>query len=163
DDDFELYLNGTQIVNTGNRARSNVMVQLDKSLLNINGKNVIAAHCHDRGGLAYVDFGIFKENDQKPIFAQTAIQNSVKITATQTKYDVTCGPVDLHLEFVSPLLMDDLDVLSRPVNYINYEVVSNDGQSHEVEIYFEATPEWAVNELNQEVELATGKIGNINF
>lgn len=163
DDDFELYLNGTQIVNTGNRARSNVMVQLDKSLLNINGKNVIAAHCHDRGGLAYVDFGIFKENDQKPIFAQTAIQNSVKITATQTKYDFTCGPVDLHLEFVSPLLMDDLDVLSRPVNYINYEVVSNDGQSHEVEIYFEATPEWAVNELNQEVELATGKIGNIHF
>lgn len=163
DDDFELYLNGTQIVNTGNRARSNVMMQLDKSLLNINGKNIIAAHCHDRGGLAYVDFGIFKESDQKPVFAQTAIQNSVKITATQTKYDFTCGPVNLHLEFVSPLLMDDLDLLSRPINYINYEVVSNDGQSHDVEVYFEVTPEWAINELNQEVEVSTGKTGNINF
>lgn len=163
DDDFELYLNGTQIVNTGNRAKNNVTMKLDKSLLNTSGKNIIAAHCLDRGGLAYVDFGIFQESDEKPIFAQTATQNSVKITATQTKYDFTCGPVDLYLEFVSPLLMDDLDLLARPVNYINYEVVSNDGRSHDVEVYFEATPEWAVNELNQEVEVTTGKTGNVDF
>lgn len=163
DDDFELYLNGTQIVNTGNRAKSNIVLKLDQSLLNTDGKNTFAAHCLDRGGLAYVDFGIFKESDQKAIFAQTAIQNSVKLTATQTKYDFTCGPVDLHLEFVSPLLMNDLDLLSRPVNYINYEVASNDEQSHEVEVYFETTPEWAVNELKQEVEVTTGKTGNISF
>lgn len=163
DDDFELYLNGTQIVNTGNRARSDVTVKLDKTLLNANGKNLIAAHCLDRGGLAYVDFGLFGESDQKPIFARTAVQKSVKVTATQTKYDFTCGPVDLHLEFASPLLMDDLDLLSRPVNYISYEAVSNDGQSHDVEVYFDATPEWAVNELNQEVEVAIGKTGVINF
>jgi hypothetical protein len=163
DDDFELYLNGIQIVNTGNRAKNNITVKLDKSHLNSNGINVIAAHCLDRGGLAYVDFGIFKESDQKPVFPQTAIQKSAKITATQTKYDFTCGPVDLHLEFASPLLMDDLDLLSRPVNYISYEVVSNDGQSHDVQVYFEATPEWAVNELNQEVEVTTGKTGDISF
>ena len=78
-------------------------------------------------------------------------------------YDFTCGPVDLQVEFVSPLLMDDLDLLSRPVNYINYEVVSTDGQSHDVEVYFETTPEWAVNEPNQEVEVTTGKTGNISF
>lgn len=162
DDDFELYLNGTQIVNTGNRARNNVTVKLDKGLLK-DGKNVIAAHCLDRGGLAYVDFGIFRESDQKPIFAETAVQNSVKISATQTKYDFTCGPVNLHLEFVSPLLMDDLDLLSRPVNYVNYQVVSNDGQAHDVQVYFEATPEWAVNELNQEVEVTSGKTGNVSF
>jgi hypothetical protein len=163
DDDFELYLNGTQIVNTGNHAKSNVTVKLDKSLLNTNGKNVIAAHCLDRGGLAYVDFGLFAESSQKPIFAQAAVQKRVKITATQTKYDFTCGPVDLHLEFASPLLMDDLDLLSRPVNYISYSAVSNDGQSHDVQVYLEATPEWAVNELNQEVEVATGKAGGIHF
>lgn len=163
DDDFELYLNGTQIVNTGNHAKSNITVKLDKSLLKADGKNVFAAHCLDRGGLAYVDFGIFRESDQKPIFANTATQNNVKITATQTKYDFTCGPVDVHVEFVSPLLMDDLDLLSRPINYVSYEVVSTDGRSHDVEVYLEATPEWAVNELNQEVEVTTGKTGNVNF
>ncbi len=163
DDDFELYLNGTQIVNTGNRARGHVVEKLDKSLLSADGKNVIAAHCLDRGGLAYVDFGIFKDSDQKPLFADAAVQKSLKITATQTKYDFTCGPVDLHLEFASPLLMDDLDLLSRPVNYVSYEATTNDGQSHDVEIYFEATPEWAVNETNQETEVTTGKTGDINF
>lgn len=163
DDDFELYLNGTEIVNTGNRARNNVTVKLDRKLLNPDGKNVFAAHCLDRHGLAYVDFGIFKESEEKPLFSQSAVQNSVKLTATQTKYDFTCGPVNLHLEFASPLLIDDLDVLSRPVNYISYEVISNDGQPHDVEIYFEATPEWAVNELHQEVETTTGKAGNIVF
>ena len=138
-------------------------MKLDKTLLNTDGKNIIAAHCLDRGGLAYVDFGIFKESEQKPVFEEVAVQKNVKITATQTKYDFTCGPVDLHLEFASPLLMDDLDLLSRPVNYVSYQVVSNDGQSHDVEVYFEATPEWAVNELNQEVEVSIGKTTNINF
>ncbi len=163
DDDFELYVNGTQVINTGNRAKNNNIIKLDKSLLNAEGENVIAAHCLDRGGLTYVDFGIFKESETRPVFAETAVQNNVKITATQTKYDFTCGSVNLKVEFVSPLLMDDLDLLSRPVNYVNYKVVSTDGQAHDVEVYFEATPEWAVNELNQEVIVTTGKIGNINF
>ena len=163
DDDFELYLNGTEIVNTGNRAKSNVILKIDKNLLNPGGQNVIAAHCLDRGGLAYVDFGIFKENEKKEIFNQTAVQNKVALSATQTLYNFTCGPVDLTLQFVSPLLPDDLDLLSRPVNYINYGVISNDGEKHDVQIYFEATPEWAVNELSQEVQVTTGKTGDINF
>lgn len=163
DDDFELYLNGKEIVNTGNRARSNVVVKLDKSLLNPGGQNTIAAHCLDRGGLAYVDFGIFKENDEKELFDQTAVQNKVALSATQTMYNFTCGPVDLNVHFVSPLLPDDLNLLSRPVNYINYELASNDGKKHDVQIYFEATPQWAVNELSQEVQVTTGKTGDINF
>jgi hypothetical protein len=163
DDDFELYLNGTEIVNSGNRARSNLILKLDKSLLNLGEKNIIAAHCLDRGGLAYVDFGIFKENEKKEIFTQTAVQKKVALSATQTEYSFTCGPVDLSVQFVSPLLPDDLDLLSRPVNYINYEVVSNDGGKHDVQIYFEATPEWAVNELSQEVKVTTGKTGDINY
>ncbi len=163
DDDFELFLNGKEIVNTGNRAKSNVVLKLDNSLLNTNGKNVIAAHCFDRGGLAYVDFGIFKENDEKEVFAQIAVQNSVEMTATQTKYNFTCGPVDLNLEFVSPLLPDDLDLLSRPVNYVNYNATSNDGKKHNVQIYFETTPEWAVNEISQEVSVSKGNTSGISY
>ena len=39
DDDFELYLNGKQIVNTGNSARSDIMMKLDAAMLTA-GKNV---------------------------------------------------------------------------------------------------------------------------
>lgn len=163
DDDFELYLNGKQIVNTGQSAKSNVMLKIDPSLLNGDGKNVMAAHCLDRGGLAYVDFGLYTEGDRKAVFAQTAIQNKVSLSATQTHYSFTCGPVNLDLQFVSPLLPDDLNLLSRPVNYINYEVKANDGAKHDVQVYFETTPEWAVHELSQEVQVTTGETGNVSF
>jgi hypothetical protein len=163
DDDFELYLNGKQIVETGNAARSNVLLKIDSGLLNASGKNVIAAHCLDRGGLAYVDFGIYTESDQKEVFTKTAVQNKVSLSATQTHYNFTCGPVNLDLQFVSPLLPDDLNLLSRPVNYINYEVRANDGGKHDVQVYFETTPEWAVNEVSQEVQVTKGETGNISF
>lgn len=156
DDDLELYLNGKRIVNTGNSAKREVLQVLDVSLLNQKGPNVFAAHCLDRGGLAYVDFGIYRESSQREVFGRTAEQKKVSLSATQTQYDFTCGPVDLTVDFVSPLLPGDLDLLSRPVNYINYEVTSNDGGNHDVQVYFEITPEWAVNEVSQEVSVTKG-------
>jgi hypothetical protein len=163
DDDFELYLNGEQIVNTGNTAKSEVIMKLDPSKLKTNGKNVIAAHCLDRGGLAYVDFGIYVKSDQKEIFGNVAIQKEVRLSATQTHYTFTCGPVDLELKFISPLLPHDLNLLSRPVNYIDYEVTSNDGEDHEVQIYFEMAPQWAVNEPNQEVSVSRGNYEQVTY
>ncbi|HEX3008519.1 MAG TPA: DUF4965 domain-containing protein [Bacteroidales bacterium] len=163
DDDMELYLNGKEIVNTGQAAKSKVMLKIDASLLVKGGKNVIAAHCHDRGGLSYLDFGIFTESDQKEVFATAAVQNKVALSATQTVYDFTCGPVNLNLQFVAPMIPSDLDLLSRPVNYINYTVASNDGKKHDVQIYFEATPQWAVNENGQEVEVTQGAVNGIAY
>jgi len=57
--------------------------------------------------------------------------------------------VDLQLTFTAPLLMHDLELISRPVNYISYNVTPTDGQTHEVEIYFEASPLWALDKPNQ--------------
>ncbi len=163
DDDFELYLNGKKIINTGNYAKSDEVKKIDQSLLKKDGKNVIAAHCLNRVGLAYVDFGLFIKGQQKEIFGQTAVQNQVALSATQTHYDFTCGPVDLKLQFAAPLLPGDLDLLSRPIDYVNYQVISNDGANHDVQIYLEMTPQWAVNEVNQEVSVTKGTTGNIGF
>ncbi|HEY3372997.1 MAG TPA: DUF4965 domain-containing protein [Prolixibacteraceae bacterium] len=163
DDDFELYLNGQQIVETGNSAKNNVLLKIDASLLKAGVQNILAAHCLDRGGLNYVDFGIYTEGDQKEVFPQTAVQSKVAISATQTHYNFTCGPVNLNIQFVSPLLPKDLNLLSRPVNYINYTVTANDAAKHDVQIYFETTPEWAVNELNQEVQVTKGETDHVSF
>jgi hypothetical protein len=78
-------------------------------------------------------------------FAKAAKQNSVDVQATQTRYAFTCGPVDLQLTFTAPYLPDSLVLLSRPVDYISYEVKPNDGGKHQVELYFEASPLWALN------------------
>ncbi|MFV0593369.1 MAG: glutaminase domain-containing protein [Draconibacterium sp.] len=163
DDIFELYLNGVQLVKTEYEWHNNVMLKLDRGLLKTGQENLIAAHCHNRTGGGYVDFGIVQEREETEIFSTAAIQNSVHLSATATHYNFSCGPVGLELEFVSPLLPDDPDLLSRPVNYINYNIKSNDGKKHVVQIYIETTPEWAVNDLSQEVFLQRGEMQGLAF
>ncbi|GAB6009800.1 glutaminase family protein [Dysgonomonas reticulitermitis] len=152
DDDFELYINGTQIVNTGNSANKNIIIPIPEEVAKTikPGKNIIAAHCLNTGGEALVDFGIYEEGDLKPLFATTAEQTAVDVQATQTYYTFTCGNVELKLSFLAPLLMDDLNLISRPVNYLSYDVTSKDGQEHDVQLYFEAAPNWALNSPVQE-------------
>ena len=166
DDNFELYLNGQKLVDTGYKWKNNVVLPLDGDLRNLlvkGGKNVIAAHCHNKTGGGLVDFGISQDTEKVNAFAQTALQKSVALSATQTHYVFTCGPVDLNLTFLSPLLPENPDVLSRPVNYISYEVKSTDKQKHNVQIYFEATPEWAVNQISQEVSVEKGQTEGLSY
>ncbi len=162
DDIFELYLNGEKLVATGYEWKQNVVLSLDslRHLLPPGQKSVIAVHCHNRTGGGYVDFGIFAESDLPVQFPETATQRSVSLSATGTHYRFTCGPVDLKLTFTSPLLPSNLDLLSRPVGYIDYEVVSNDGMPHTAEIYLDVTPEWAVDDLSQTVKLESGHAGS---
>jgi hypothetical protein len=163
DDIFELYVNGHKLVETGYVWRNDVVLKVDAQVLNENGNNVIAAHCHNRTGGGYVDFGLYQINESNIFFNQTAVQDSVKLSATQSHYSFTCGPVNLDVQFVSPLLPNDLDLLSRPVNYVNYSVRSNDGQEHDVQVYFDATPQWAVNHQVQEVEISSGQADGVRY
>ena len=114
------------------------------------GENLIAGYCHNRVGNGLLDFGLLVELDGYRSFHQTAQQTSADVQPMQTYYTFTCGPVDLKLTFTAPMFMDNLDLLSRPVNYISYEVASNDGQKHQVELYFEASPQWAIDQPHQE-------------
>ncbi|MFV0417470.1 MAG: glutaminase domain-containing protein [Dysgonomonas sp.] len=151
DDIFELYINGIQVVKTPYEWKKNVWVTLSDEVVESlkQGENVIAAHCHNRTGGALVDFGIYVEDEVKTFLAEAAIQKSVDVQATQTYYSFDCGNVELKLSFLSPLLMNDLNLISRPVNYISYDVNSLDGEKHDVEIYFEAAPNWALNVPSQ--------------
>jgi hypothetical protein len=71
-------------------------------------------HCVNTGGPGFIDAGIYDKLPAAPI--QNAVQQSVNITATQTTYQFQCGPVQLQLNFLSPLLATDIDRLSRPVS-----------------------------------------------
>ncbi|MGQ1889091.1 glutaminase domain-containing protein [Thermophagus sp. OGC60D27] len=163
DDIFELYLNGHKLVETGYEWKNDVTLKIDSKLLDKDGKNVIAVHCHNRTGGGYVDFGLFTIDNSFHFFNRAAVQNYVKISATKTNYNFTCGPVNLDVQFVSPLLPNDLDLLARPVNYVNYSVSSNDGASHDVQIYFDATPQWAVNNEVQEIEVSSGNMDGLVY
>ena len=152
DDDVIIYINGIKVVDTGNACKKNVLLKLPEEVVASlkQGENLIAAYCHNRGGNALLDFGLLVELDGYRSFYQTANQTSVDVQAMQTYYTFTCGPVDLNLTFTAPLFMDNLDLMTRPVNYITYEVASNDGKKHQVELYFEVSPQWALDLPHQE-------------
>ena len=147
DDIFELYINGIQVIKTGYVWRKNVREVLSDEVVKTlkEGKNVIAAHCHNRTGGALVDFGLYIEKENVKPFEKTAIQKSVDVQAMQTHYTFDAGNVELKLTFMAPLFLDDLDLTSRPVNYISYSVKSLDDKEHDVQIYFDAAPNWALD------------------
>lgn len=102
-------------------------------------------------GVLLVDGKSYRFMGQDIRSAVAAEQKSVDVQATQTHYQFACGPVDLKLTFTAPLLLDRLDLVSRPVNYISYNVVSNDGKKHDISIKFCATGAWATHMPSQKV------------
>jgi hypothetical protein len=86
----------------------------------------------------------------EPVLAQ----KSVTVLPTRTVYAFEGAGVALTLTFMTPALPEDIDLLSRPVTYMTYDVRSTDGRKHEVGIRVEASGELAVNEPAQEVVTA---------
>lgn len=153
DDIFELYINDIQVVSTDYSWKYDVQIELSEEVKATlkKGENIITAHCHNRTGGAYVDFGLYELEPNKSTLSNTAIQKSVSVLPTQTIYKFDCGEIELDLIFTSPLLLDDLELVSRPVSYISYQLRSKNNQTHDVQIYFESTPQWAVHNISQAV------------
>ena len=114
------------------------------------GKNVIAAYCANPSGSAQFDVALVVKVKQDEQFGQTAEQLYADVQPMQTHYGFTCGPVELSVSFLAPLFLEDLDLVSRPVNYMSYQVKSLDGAKHDVKVSLEATPAWAVNVYGNE-------------
>ena len=55
-------------------------------------------------------------------------QESVSVTAYTTDYEFSCPEFRLKVSFVSPLTPDDLEILSCPVCYTQYEIIPKDGK-----------------------------------
>lgn len=165
DDRAVFYINGEKITDTGNTCNHDAVKPLGKKAMAAlrPGRNVLSATCENTGGLAVIDFGLKTQAEKVTALEKTAVQTSADVQATQTHYTFTCGPVDLKLSFTAPLFLDNLDLVSRPVNYIRYEVASNDGADHDVSVYFEASPKWASNKGWQETVSEAYQNGDIKY
>ncbi|MBN2485693.1 MAG: DUF4965 domain-containing protein [Bacteroidales bacterium] len=89
-------------------------------------------------------------------------QTGVTVYPTRTVYQFKNSEVSLELVFTTPSLMNNLDVLSRPVTYINWNVKSVDGKEHDVQVYFDCSATLAVNEPEQEVGWDSPTIEGLN-
>ncbi len=155
DDNVEVYINGAVVYKTIGWTGKYIYLPITdeiKSKLK-QGKNVLAIHVVNTAGGQWLDAGIVQEVQEPAGEAKkTAVQKNSTLTATQTIYHFTCGKVDLTLTFTSPLLLQDLDILARPVSYITVNVKSNDGKTHDVQLYIGASTDIAVNTSAQQVQ-----------
>jgi hypothetical protein len=150
DDNVEVYLNGERVYQKEGWTNTFQYLPINNKDLK-KGNNILAIHLLNTTGGSYLDFGLVDK--QKDNFAkiQLAKQKNVEVTATQTIYDFSCGKLDLRLTFSSPLLMNDLGLLARPVSYVTYHVQANDKKNHTVKILLSASTDIAVYQPAQEV------------
>ncbi|TRM67680.1 hypothetical protein BD626DRAFT_104598 [Schizophyllum amplum] len=73
---------------------------------------------------------------------EKAVQKSVEITSTQSIYVMTADTVDLTVTFLSPVEPSDLVKQSIPLSYMSLSAVSNDGNTHSVQVYTDISAEW---------------------
>jgi len=78
-------------------------------------------------------------------------QTRVEVLPTRTVYEFDGAGVKVGLTFFTPALPDDLDILSRPLTYIEWNVAAADGKQHHVAIYFDAASDLVVNTPDQPV------------
>ena len=150
DDNVEVFLNGKKVYEKTGWTNNFQYLPISKADLKA-GKNLIAIHLANTAGGRFLDFGLVDKRKDNNARIELAMQKSVEVKATQTIYHFTCGTVDLKLTFTSPLLMNDLALLSRPVSYITYQVKANDGKNHTVNVFLSASSNIAVYRPSQEV------------
>lgn len=90
----------------------------------------------------------FDQNDKA--FGRRIYQRSVEVTPTSSKYIFENEMVKLELNFVTPLLLDRLDILTRPVSYVEYKIEKK--CDRKVRFVFGISARACVNDKLQNVE-----------
>ncbi|MDQ2898825.1 MAG: DUF4965 domain-containing protein [Acidobacteriota bacterium] len=110
--------------------------------------------------LIRIDGQTYRLMGTEPRNGATIPQVSETVLPTRTIYEFEGRGVHAQLTFLTPLLPGDLDILSRPITYIAWQVKSIDGHPHAVGIYFDAPGTLAVNTPEQDVTASRAKLGN---
>lgn len=80
-------------------------------------------------------------------------QTGCEIRPMTTVYSFENELLTMELTFTSPLLLNDLTVLSRPVSYIDYKIAFKDNKSHTVNVHFGFSAELCVSDTDQQVSV----------
>ncbi len=113
-------------------------------------------HC-----IVQIDGTAFRVMGAAPSYLTPLKQTNLTVNPTRTIYQFENDKIKLALTFINPLLPGNLDVLSRPVTYICWDVNSKDGKLHDVKLYFDIGAEIAVDNTDQKVKWDYTSIGNL--
>lgn len=87
-------------------------------------------------------------NEKFPTIPQT----NVEVTPTSSIYTFENELLKLTLKFTTPLLLDDMKLLSRPASYISYDVEVKAAGEHKVSLYFDFGTELCTETTEQKVK-----------
>lgn len=164
DDNVQVYINGTRVYDVKGWTGKFIYIPINEYKTALKkGRNIMAIHVQNTAGGQWLDAGLVHEpkllEDKTPLAKQT----SVDITATKTAYTFNAGGVELKVSFVSPLLMNNLDLVARPVSYITSQVKSTDGKSHQVQVQIGASGNLSVNTASQPVTAKKYEAGGLSI
>ena len=87
-------------------------------------------------GLIRVDGTVYTWMGAPEVTAQTVDQVSLDYTSTRSVFSMSVGGlVAMNITFLSPIIPNDMKRQSLVFSYINVEVQSMDGASHDVQLY----------------------------
>ncbi|HTU33599.1 MAG TPA: DUF4965 domain-containing protein [Candidatus Acidoferrum sp.] len=109
-----------------------------------------------------VDGKSYRIMGDEPRIIAPAEQVSLQVFPTRTIYEFQAGAVRVQLAFLTPDLPHDINVLSRPVTYLTWQVSSTDARPHQVEIYYGNSAELVVNTPDEQVAWERQKTGNLD-
>ena len=116
-------------------------------------------------GTVYRFMGKLNGNDNSPALTQTKRD----CDALSTYYTFESAGIELSVKFTTPLLMDDFDIMTRPVSYMKACVKSIDGKKHDVLLKVSVSEEICLNYRGEDTviaetlengEISTAKLGS---
>ncbi|MBN1902492.1 DUF4965 domain-containing protein [Candidatus Sumerlaeota bacterium] len=101
--------------------------------------------------MARIDGKVYRLMGEEPSRILPLPQTNLEILPTRSIYSFADEMVGINLSFLSPCFPYDLDIYSRPVTYLIWEIRSLDKKKHKVSLYFDASSELAVDSPEQPV------------
>lgn len=103
-------------------------------------------------GVLYEFMGkVFADDSRYATGFRKLPQTDCRIRPMTTVYTFENELLSMELTFTSPLLLNDLMILSRPVTYLSYKITPKDGKQHDIHVHFGFSGEFCVNQTTQEV------------
>lgn len=117
---------------------------------------------HRLSSLIQVDGQVYRLMGDEPKGLPVLKQIRLQVLPTTVTYEFEGAGVKVILQFITPLLPEDLLVFSRPVTYLRWVVKATHGQEHAVGVYYDNRAELVVNApKNEKVAWSTEKFGDI--
>jgi hypothetical protein len=102
-------------------------------------------------GLIRIDNVAYRYMGADPRQAPAMQQTSLEVTPLHTIYTFETAGIRLRVTFFTAAFPNDLDALSRPVDYLTWNIISTDSRPHTVDLLLDASPVIAVDTNDQDV------------